>query len=260
MKVVILCGGKGTRIRDISNNIPKPMVKIGGFPVLWHIMKYYAQWGHKEFILCLGYMGYTLKEFFLNYEASISDFTITFGKTKTLEFHNENNEADWSVTLAETGLESLTGTRVKRIQNYLEPNESFMLTYGDGLSDVNIDKLLQFHNSHGKIMTVTGVRPAGRFGELCYESNYAVREFNEKPQAKKGRISGGFFVCRYEIFDYIDEHQNVMLEVEPIQALVRDQQVMVYEHDSFWQCMDTYQDYMLLKALWEQGKAAWKTW
>ena len=260
MKVVILCGGQGTRIRDVADDIPKPMIKIGGFPILWHIMKYFAQWGHKEFILCLGYKGYVIKEFFLNYEANINDFTISLGNKKTIEYHNEHDETDWKVTLVETGANALTGTRVKRIQRYLNPDENFMLTYGDGLCDVDLDSLLQFHNSHGKIMTVTGVKLPGRFGELKYDENNLLEEFNEKPQARKGRISGGFFVCRPGLFDYIDEKEDVMLENEPMRAMVQAKQLMVFKHDGSWQCMDNYHDYQLLTRLWERDNAFWKKW
>lgn len=259
MKVVILCGGKGTRIRDVANNLPKPMVNIGDFPILWHIMKYYATYGFKEFILCLGYKGNVIKDFFLNYEASINDFTITLGKSTVVEFHNQNNESDWKVTLAETGSEALTGTRVKRIKKYVGNNE-FMLTYGDGLGDIDLKRLLQFHRENGKAMTVTAVRPPGRFGELDCDYNGVVTEFNEKPQATGGRISGGFFVCSPKLFDYIDDDKNLMLEQEPMRSLQKDRQLVAYEHDGFWQCMDTYRDYKLLLRLWEEKNAPWKIW
>ena len=260
MKVVILCGGQGTRIRDVANNIPKPMVSIGDFPILWHIMKNYATYGFKEFILCLGYKGHVIKDFFLNYEASINDFTITLGNSNLIDFHNNNDESDWKVTLAETGLDALTGTRIKRIKKYIGSDDVFMLTYGDGLGDVDLGRLIQFHHEHGKIMTVTGVRPPGRFGELECGSDGAVKEFNEKPQATGGRISGGFFVCSSGVFDYIPDDKNLMLEEEPMRHLQRDQQFMAYEHDGFWQCMDTYRDYRLLSRLWDEGNAPWKTW
>ncbi len=260
MKVVILCGGRGTRIRDVANNMPKPMVSIGDFPILWHIMKYYATYGFKEFILCLGYKGHVIKDFFLNYEASINDFTITLGNSKSIDFHSHNDESDWKVTLAETGLDALTGTRVNRIKKYIGSDDVFMLTYGDGLSDIDLERLVRFHREHGKIMTVTGVRPPGRFGEMECGPGGVVQEFNEKPQATGGRISGGFFVCSCGVFDYIADDKNVMLEENPMRCLQRDQQLMAYEHNGFWQCMDTYRDYTLLSRLWEEGNAPWKKW
>lgn len=260
MKVVILCGGQSTRIRDIADNIPKPMIKIGDFPILWHIMKYYSTYGFNEFILCLGYNGYVIKDFFLNYQASINDFTITLGNSEIIDFHNNSDESGWKVTLAETGLDALTGTRIKRIKKYLGSDDVFMLTYGDGLGDVDLGRLLQFHYEHGKIMTVTGVRPPGRFGELEIGTDGVVKEFNEKPQATGGRISGGYFVCSSGLFDYISDDKNLMLEEDPMRFLVRDQQLMLYDHNGFWQCMDTYRDYKLLSRLWEEGNAPWKNW
>jgi glucose-1-phosphate cytidylyltransferase len=257
MKVVILCGGRGTRIRDVSDNIPKPMIPIGDFPILWHIMKYYAAWGHKQFILCLGYKGQLIKDFFLNYEAHTNDFTITLGRSKSIEYHDVHAESDWKVTLADTGLNAMTGARVKKIQRHLPDEQDFMLTYGDGVGDVDLDKLLAFHRSHGKVLTVTGVRPPGRFGELVGDATGKVSEFNEKPQASGGRISGGFFVCRREIFDYLENRDDLVFEVEPMKKLVRDGQMMVYEHDGFWQPMDTYRDYMYLNGLWNKEGAPW---
>ena len=260
MKVVILCGGQGTRIRDVAEDIPKPMVKIGGLPILWHIMKYFAEWGHKEFILCLGHKGYVIKEFFLNYETNINDFTVSLGNVKKIEYHNEHKESDWRVTLVETGLAALTGTRVKRIQKHIDPYESFMLTYGDGLCDVDLDRLIKFHEEHDKLMTVTGVKLPGRFGELKYNESNLMTEFNEKPQTRTGRISGGFFVCKPGIFEYISEKDDVMLENEPVRSIVKEEQLMVFKHDGMWQCMDNYHDYQLLTRLWERDNAFWKNW
>lgn len=260
MKTVILCGGYGTRIRDVVDNIPKPMIPIGRFPILWHIMKYYAYWGHKEFILCLGYKGDIIKDLFLNYEAHTNDFTIGLGNNESIEYHSEHTESDWKITLAETGLNTMTGARIKRVQRYLAEEENFMLTYGDGVGSVNISGIIDYHLSHGKIMTVSGMRPPGRFGELMSDPEGRVTEFNEKPQASGGRISGGFFVCRKEIFNYLDEREDLVLEQEPMRALVHDGQMMVYEHDGFWQPMDTYRDYMLLNELYQKGKAPWVVW
>lgn len=260
MKVAILCGGFGTRIRDVADDIPKPMIPVGGLPILWHIMKYYSCWGHKEFILCLGYKGSIIKDFFMNYEAHTNDFTITLNGKKTIEYHNQHNEADWKVTLAETGLNALTGTRVKRVQKYLAGEENFMLTYGDGVGNINLNKLLEFHKSHGKILTVTGVRPPGRFGELNSDGTGLITEFNEKPQATAGRISGGYFVCRKEIFEYLDDREDLTFEQEPMRQLVKDKEMMVYEHDGFWQPMDTYRDHKLLNGLLTKGEAPWVIW
>ncbi len=260
MKVVILCGGYGTRIRDVTDNIPKPMIPVGRYPILWHIMKYYAHCGHKDFVLCLGYKSDVIKDFFLNYEELTRDFTISLGSSKTVEFHTRHDEADWRVTLAETGLSAMTGARVKRVKIYVGDDENFMLTYGDGLGDVDLDKLLQFHKSHGKILTVTGVRPPGRFGELMADGNGQVVEFNEKPQATGGRISGGFFVCRRELFDYLDDRETLVLEQEPMRRLVEAGQMMVFEHNGFWQPMDTHREYQLLNSLHDSGKAPWVRW
>jgi glucose-1-phosphate cytidylyltransferase len=260
VKTVLLCGGYGTRIRDVADDIPKPMIPIGGYPILWHIMKYYAYWGHKEFILCLGHKGQTIRDFFLSYEAHTNDFTVTLGRNKEVEFHNSHQEEGWNVTLAETGQKSLTGNRVYKIKKYIGNDENFMLTYGDGVGDVNLKELEAFHRSHGKMMTVSGVRPPGRFGELSADDKGAVREFNEKPQATGGRISGGFFICRREFFDYLEPREDLVLEQEPMRRLVKDGQMMMYEHNGFWQPMDTARDYVYLNDLFDKGKAPWIIW
>jgi glucose-1-phosphate cytidylyltransferase len=256
MKVVILAGGYGTRIRDVADDIPKPMIPIGPYPILWHIMKSYAHFGHMEFIICLGYKGQVIKDFFLNYEPYTRDFTISFGNSSSLEYHSEHNESDWNITLTDTGLRSMTGSRISRIRSYVQ-GEVFLLTYGDGVSDVDIDSLIAFHKSHGKILTVTGVRPPGRFGEMIAEPDGQIMEFNEKPQATAGRISGGYFVASPEIFDYLDDDENLVFEQEPIRQLVKDQQLMMYEHDGFWQPMDTSREYILLNSLYESREAPW---
>jgi len=255
MKTVILAGGYGTRIRDVADDIPKPMIPIGPYPILWHIMKTYAHFGHKDFIICLGYKGQVIKDFFLNYEAYTRDFTISFG-SGTLTYHNTHKESDWKVTLTDTGIRSMTGSRISRIRDYVG-NEDFMLTYGDGVSDVNIEKLLKFHKSHGKILTVTGVRPPGRFGEMVSDEEGKVLAFNEKPQASAGRISGGFFVASPKIFDYLNDNEDLVFEQEPIHKLVNDKQLMMFEHDGFWQPMDTSREYLLLNSLYEKGEAPW---
>lgn len=260
MKTVILCGGQGTRIRDVADNIPKPMIPVGGYPILWHIMKYYSCWGHTDFLLCLGYRGQVIKDFFLNYLAHTSDFTISLGQNSRITYHNSHDESDWNVTLAETGLNTMTGGRVRKINRYLDNEDEFMLTYGDGVGNIDIKQLLEFHRSHGKVLTVTGVRPPGRFGELNYDTPGLVTEFNEKPQASGGRISGGFFVCSKRLFDYLDDRDDLVLEQEPMRRLVADRQMMVYEHDGFWQPMDTYRDYSLLNGMYENREAPWLIW
>lgn len=260
MKTVILCGGRGTRIRDVAENIPKPMIPIGNFPILWHIMKYYSSWKHKDFVLCLGYQSEVIKDFFLNYEAHVRDCTVNLGDSKKIQYHGEHEEADWQVTLAKTGLNAMTGARVKRIQKYVADDAHFMLTYGDGVGDVNLDKLIEFHKSHGKVLTMTGVHPPGRFGELMQDDSGMVTEFNEKPQATAGCINGGYFVCRREIFDYLNDSEDLMFEKEPMKKLVADQQLMLFNHDGFWQPMDTYREYTLLNQLYEEGRAPWVIW
>lgn len=259
MKVAILCGGYGTRIRDVADDIPKPMIPIGGFPILWHIMKYYAHFNHKDFVLCLGYKGHVVKDFFLNYEARTNDFTVKLGARSAVDFHTNHDESDWRVTLADTGLEALTGARVHRVKKYLADEENFMLTYGDGVGDIDLDALVAFHKRHGKILTVTGVRPPGRFGEIVCDPAGKVLSFNEKPQVTAGRISGGFFVCRKEIFQHLPDREDLTFEQEPMLNLVRDGQMMVYAHDGFWHPMDTYRDYKFLNGLAEKA-APWKKW
>ncbi len=258
MKVVILCGGYGTRIRDVADNIPKPMIMIGRYPIMWHIMKYYASYGHQDFVLCLGYKGQVIKDFFLNYETRTKDFTITLGRGGAIQFHTDHDEADWRVTLVDTGLEAKTGARIARIRKYVG-DEDFMLTYGDGVGDIDLERLLAFHRAHGKVLTVTGVRPPGRFGELLGRAGQVI-EFNEKPQATGGRISGGFFVASPKLFDYLDDREDLVFEQEPMRRMVRDGQLMVFEHDGFWQPMDTSREYQLINALYEQGEAPWVRW
>jgi len=255
MKTVILAGGYGTRIRDVADDIPKPMIPVGPFPIIFHIMKLYAKFNHKDFIVCLGYKGQILKDFFLNYESSTRDFSIAFGTGK-ITYHNDPTEDDWNVTLADTGLRSMTGSRISQIKNYIG-NEDFMITYGDGLSDVDIDKLIAFHKSHRKVLTVTGVRPPARFGEMSTNENGEVLQFNEKPQASSGRISGGFFVASPKIFDYLTDNEDLVFEQEPMQKLVSDNELMMYEHDGFWQPMDTSREYQLLNSLYNKGEAPW---
>jgi glucose-1-phosphate cytidylyltransferase len=260
MKVVILCGGQGTRIRDVSEDAPKPMIPVGGFPIVWHIMKYYSTCGHNEFVLCLGYKGQVIKDFFLNYESRTRDLTLRLVTPKNIDYHTQHDESDWVVTLADTGAQAMTGARIRKIRNYIGDDENFMLTYGDGVGDVDIDKLLAFHRRHGKLVTVTGVRPPGRFGEMMSNGSGQVAEFNEKPQATGGRISGGFFVCQREVFDYLGDGDGLVFEEGPMRKLVKDSQLMMYEHDGFWQPMDTYRDYMYLNGLVAKGEAPWIKW
>jgi glucose-1-phosphate cytidylyltransferase len=260
MKVVILCGGQGTRIRDVADNIPKPMIPVGNYPILWHIMKYYSLFGHNEFILCLGHQGKAIKEFFLNYEINTNDFTLTLGQKDSICFHNKIDEMDWKITFAETGEKTMTGGRVKRIKKFIGDDQTFMLTYGDGLSDVNIDELVNFHKTHSRVLTLTGVRPAGRFGEIMCTNDGTIVEFNEKPQATEGRINGGFFVCDRRLFDYLNDRDDLIFEQEPMRGLVTDKQLMQYNHDGFWQPMDTYREYILLNSLYEKNIAPWKKW
>jgi glucose-1-phosphate cytidylyltransferase len=259
MKVVILCGGQGTRFREETEIRPKPMVEIGGRPILWHIMKLYAHHGLEEFVLCLGYKGYQIKGFFQNYEARVNDFTVRLGGERRFEFHNAHPEEGWAVTLAETGLLAQTGARVRRIRRYLDSGP-FCLTYGDGLGNVDLRALVAFHRAHGKIGTVTGVRPPGRFGELRIEGQ-RVAAFAEKPQVTEGLINGGFFVFEAGFVErYLDDSDDLVLEREPLQRLAADGELMVFTHDGFWQPMDTYREWKLLEDLWNEGRAPWKVW
>lgn len=256
MKVVILSGGKGTRLREETEYRPKPMVQIGNRPILWHIMKIYAYYGFKDFIICLGYKGNMIKEYFLNYEMMNNDFTIQLGKNKKIDVHGNNNE-DWNVSLVDTGEESLTGSRVKRIEKYID-EDTFMLTYGDGLANINIKELLKFHQSHGKIGTITGVQRSSQFGEITIDGDQII-EFNEKPDTTEGFVSGGFFVFNKEFFDYLKLDENCILEREPLENLAKDNELMVYRNKGFWQCVDTYRELELMNNLWNSDPP-WKIW
>lgn len=257
MKVVILCGGIGTRLREETETRPKPMVEIGGMPIVWHIMKIYACYGFKEFILCLGYKGNMIKEYFYNYEILSNDFTIELG-TKNIEIYSCHSETGWKVTLVDTGSEAMTGARVKRAEKFID-SEDFMLTYGDGVSDVDIKRLLAYHKQHKKIGTVTGVTPPSRYGELMISGDH-VLAFSEKPNEVKDSINGGYFVFNRRIFNYLSNDDNCILEKGPLQSIVSDNELKVYQHKGFWQCMDTYRDYKYLQSLWEKGEAPWKIW
>lgn len=260
MKIVLLCGGKGTRIRDVSSEVPKPMIPVGNYPIIWHIMKYYSLFGYKDFVLCLGYLGDVIRDFFINYQYRTGDLEVNLGKENSVRCLTQLPESDWCVTLAETGMNTMTGGRVRKIRQYVEGDDCFMLTYGDGVGDIDIDALLAFHRSHGKVLTVTGVRPPGRFGELRYDESGLVTGFNEKPQATAGRISGGYFVCNKAIFNYLDDTDDLVFEQEPMARLVKDQQFAVYEHDGFWQPMDTHREYLLLNEMCSAGNAPWMKW
>lgn len=260
MQVIVLCGGQGTRIREASELKPKPMLEIGSKPILWHILKLYAHFGHKDFVLALGYLGGQIKQFFLDYHAMTSDFTVQLGSGHTPQVHSELPEKDWKVTCADTGQNAMTGCRVQRAARYVKEGDDFMVTYGDGLGDVDLGKLLEFHRKHGKLGTVTGVRPPGRFGELELESG-RVKAFNEKPQVSEGYINGGFMVFKKAFVEkYLSGAEDEVLERGPMIKLAHDGELMMYPHDGFWQPMDTYREYQMLNDLWHGRKAPWKLW
>jgi len=260
MKVVILCGGKGTRLREETEYRPKPMVPIGTRPILWHIMKLYAAQGHREFILCLGYKGEMIKDFFRNYQWGAGDVTVQLGRNQEATFHDRHTEEDWTVTLAETGENSLTAYRVRQIERHLGNDPHFLLTYGDGVGNMDIAGAIALHQRKGAVCTLTGVHPPGRFGELRIDGEENVTAFNEKPQAEGGFINGGFMVCSRELFRYLPDNPDMMLERQPMDDLIRDQKLAVFKHEGFWQPMDTYQEFLLLNRLWAEGRAPWKSW
>ncbi|MDB9315252.1 glucose-1-phosphate cytidylyltransferase [Spirulina sp. CS-785/01] len=257
MKVVILCGGKGTRLREETEFKPKPMIPIGGKPILWHIMKIYAYHGFKEFVLCLGYKGEMIKQYFLNYEWLNSNFTVELG-SGNVEFLDAHPETDWKVTLINTGQDTMTGGRVKQIEPYID-GDTFLLTYGDGVSNIDLQRLLAFHHAHGNIGTVTAVSPPSRYGELGIEGDRVI-SFREKPSVKQSFISGGYFIFNRDFFKYLPDDPSCVLEREPLEQLSRDGQLNVYHHRDFWQCMDTLRDYEYLKQLWSQDNTPWRLW
>ena len=257
MRVVILCGGQGTRLREETEFRPKPLVDVGGKPILWHIMKLYAHHGFADFVICLGYRGNMIKEYFLNYEAMNNDFTMRLGAQHQLTFHDAHREQDFRVTLADTGLETMTGGRVKRVSRYLEDDEDFFVTYGDGISDVDIRKLYEFHKSHGRLATITTVRPTSRFGILDVDDEGRVRKFVEKPQID-GIASAGFMVFKKEVLNYLDPH--CVLETTPLETLASRGELMSYHHEGFFYAMDTYREYKALNELWDSGEAPWRVW
>lgn len=259
MKVVLLAGGLGTRISEESELKPKPMIEIGDMPILWHIMKIYSHYGYNEFIICCGYKGYVIKEYFADYFLHMSDVTFDFSKDNRMIVHN-NVAEPWIVTLIDTGVESMTGARIKRIQPYIAEGEAFMLTYGDGVSDIDIGKLVDFHNNNKEIVTITAVQPNGKFGMLNIGNNCRVTEFLEKPQGDGGWINGGFMVLNYEVFSYLNDDESLVFEQQPLEKLALDGQLNAYKHTGFWQPMDTMRDKNVLNELWKKQKAPWKKW
>lgn len=256
MKAVILAGGLGTRIAEESHLRPKPMIEIGGRPILWHIMKMYSAHGVNDFVICCGYKGYVIKEYFANYFLHMSDVTFDMG-TQKMEVHRRYAEP-WRVTLVDTGEDTLTGGRLKRVASYVDKDDAFCFTYGDGVSDIDIAKCIEFHRAHGKLATITAVAPPGRYGAI-HRTGDRVTGFAEKPRGEGGVINGGFFVLSPEVIDYIGG-DGVAWESEPLTRLAADAQLMAYEHEGFWQAMDTLREKNLLEELWASGKAPWKTW
>lgn len=259
MKVVILAGGLGTRISEESHLRPKPMIAIGGNPILWHIMKIYSHYGFNDFIICLGYKGHIIKEYFADYYLYTSDITFDFSQNNKMIVHN-NVAEPWKVTLVDTGLNTQTGARIKRIKNYLH-DETFMLTYGDGVSDVDLNKLLTAHQQSNSIVTMTAIQPGGRFGVLDIDrQNNSITRFVEKAKEDGGWINGGFMVAEPEIFDYIDDNEDTVLEKAPLENIAADGKLTAYKHYGFWHCMDTQRDKIQLEDLWKKNIAPWKIW
>ena len=258
-KVVILCGGKGTRIREETEFRPKPMVEIGHKPLLWHIMKIYGFYGFTDFILCLGYKGELIKEYFLNYELMNSDFTIELGRNhNNIQIHDSHARDQWRVTLADTGSAAMTGARLKKIKTYID-TDNFLMTYGDGVANIDLHKLCAFHLSHERTATITGVRPPSRFGELVIQGN-EVTEFSEKPQIREGYINGGFFVLNRKVFDYLNDDENCIFEREPLEKIASDNELRVFFHSDYWHCMDTLRDLDILEKEWQKKNPSWKVW
>ncbi len=257
MKVVILAGGRGTRISEETETIPKPMVEIGGKPMLWHIMKIYSYYGFNDFIICLGYRGYLVKEYFSHYFMHTSDITIDLAKNKTT-IHNNSSEP-WKITLVDTGFDTMTGGRLKRVEKYVG-NKTFLLTYGDGLADINMKKLVKFHKANKRLATLTAIQNVGRFGVLNIGSGNKVSSFLEKPKGEGGWINGGFFVLESEVFNYINNNDTVVWEKEPLEKLSRRGKLCAYKHTGFWGCMDTLRDKISFERTWQSGAAPWKVW
>ena len=259
MPVVILAGGLGTRLRGAaSEDVPKPLVEIGEHPILWHIMKLYGAHGARRFTLCLGYKSWLIKQYFLRYREQLSDVTVKLGGDHAATFHNQPAEENWEVTMAETGLLAGTGARLQRVKQYVD-TDTFMLTYGDGIGHVDIKGLLEYHRSHGKIATVTGVHPSSRYGEMQVEDGRVI-EFNEKPTTPKDFVSGGFFVFQREFLDYLTDDEDLLLEQSPLRDVARDGELAVFPHSGFWMGMDTYREFNLLNKMWAAGEAPWRIW
>lgn len=259
-KLVILCGGQGTRLREETEYRPKPLIPIGDMPILWHIMKIYSSYGIKDFILCLGYKGEMIKDYFLKFVELSNDFTLNLSSgSKHIIHHSKANLDDWNITFVNTGKKSQTGSRVARIKEYIKDDEYFFLTYGDGLAKIDIKQLLDFHKKHGKIGTITGVRPPSRFGEIT-QNNGKISAFNEKPSISEGYINGGFFVFNNKFFDYLSEDEECILENYPLENLVKEDQLVMFPQKEFWHCMDTYRDFSYLNDCWNSGNAPWKIW
>ncbi len=258
MKVVILCGGLGTRLREETEYRPKPMVPIGGRPILWHIMKLYAAAGHAEFILCLGYKGEVIRDYFRNYLWNTSDVTLRLGRQPRITYHTRHEEEDWTVTLLETGLETQTGGRLRRALPYVG-QETFLFTYGDGLTDADLNGAVRLHREHRALATVTAIKPTGRFGELAMDGQ-TITAFREKPEQENAYVSGGFMVLDPRIGEYLEDGDECVFERGPLERLARDGQLKAFTHDGFWQCMDTYREQQLLEKLWQSGQAPWKKW
>ncbi len=256
MKVGILAGGHGTRLAEETEIKPKPMVEIGGRPILWHIMMHYSCYGHDNFVIALGYKGEVIKRYMVDYCSLNSNLTVNL-RAGRVDTHDNGAIQDWTIELIDTGLNTMTGGRIKRLQPYMK-NETFMLTWGDGVSTVDLDKLLAFHRNHGRLITMTAVRPPARYGHMELEGD-RIREFTEKPQTAEGWINGAFFVVEPQVFDYIDG-DDTQFEKEPLERLAADGELMAYRHDGFWQCMDTRRDKYVLEKMWESGQAPWKTW
>jgi glucose-1-phosphate cytidylyltransferase len=257
MKVLLLAGGVGSRLSEETNLKPKPMIEIGGKPILWHIMKIYSSYGFNDFVILCGYKGYMIKEYFTNYYSHMSDMTIDMS-TNSIIYH-KNHAEPWKVTLVDTGLNTMTGGRVKRVKDYIG-NEPFMLTYGDGVGDINIKELVEYHKRHGKMITMTAVQPEGRFGSLQIDENEKVKSFQEKPKGDGSWINAGFFVCESKVFDYIDDNDKIIFEREPLENLAKDNELYTFKHRGFWKPMDTLRDKNQLEEMIEAGVAPWKKW
>jgi glucose-1-phosphate cytidylyltransferase len=260
MKVMILCGGQGSRLAGVSADLPKPMIPIGGRPILWHIMKGFSHWGFRDFVLCLGHRSDAIKQYFLSLSLMLHDVKIDLGSGQAAIALGESDERNWKITLAETGADSMTAYRIKVAAAHLDDDDVFAVTYGDGVCDVDFNKVVAFHKSHGKLATVTAVHPPGRFGELQFDAKGVVREFNEKPQVAVGWINGGFLVFSRKFIDRLPDDPTVMLEEEPLWSLARDGELMAYQHEGFWYCVDTPRDLQQMTKMWSGGHAPWSVW